>query len=208
MALPIGDVNLRFSCCTYLRYTGTSPSYCRKYDNIGVGLLAYCQNDYQGYGGAEVYQQQERRKLTAASSPWWHDDSTSMANEERPRVSSLLSVDLITKDVAYHTMRSDPLMLLTEESDPIKVDIINNATGVENEDRKHHITVFYDTGHEEKYSHQIEPSNVAVPPLDLFNETRVDELPSSISKPKSQVRILIDGSNGKVTKIELNTLHT
>ena len=216
MALPIGDVNLRFSCCTYLRYTGTTPSYCRKYDNIGEGgLLEYCRKDHQGYGGADLYQPQKQRRLTIASSlPWWHDDSNiSMVNEERPQISSLLSVDLIKRDVVYHRMQRDPtrVSLNNEDSAPIEVDVIKNATGldnkVENEEGKHQIKVFYDSGHKEEYNQKVESISVAVPPLDLFNETRLDELPSMISKPrKSKIQIFIDGSKGNVTQIELNRI--
>lgn len=54
MALPVGDVNLRFTCCTYLALTKSTPSYCSKYE-FGPGLLSYCQRDYQGYGGPSAY---------------------------------------------------------------------------------------------------------------------------------------------------------
>jgi len=49
-----GVVNLRYSCCTHLALTKIIPEYCEEYD-FYPGLVAYCQNDYQGYGGKSVY---------------------------------------------------------------------------------------------------------------------------------------------------------
>jgi hypothetical protein len=50
---PVGHVNLRFTCCTYLALTKQAPSYCDIYDTQPGKLLSYCQQDYQGYG--DVY---------------------------------------------------------------------------------------------------------------------------------------------------------
>ena len=47
---PVGDVNLRFTCCTYQALTKEMPDYCSKYEFSNGYLLSYCQNDYQGYG--------------------------------------------------------------------------------------------------------------------------------------------------------------
>jgi len=46
----VDHVNLRFTCCTYLVLTNELPSYCDQYRSIGVGLVSYCQKDYQRYG--------------------------------------------------------------------------------------------------------------------------------------------------------------
>ena len=46
---PVGEVNTRYTCCTYIALTGGYPSYCSRYE-FGKGLLNYCKNDYQGYG--------------------------------------------------------------------------------------------------------------------------------------------------------------
>ena len=51
----IGEVNLRYSCCTHIALTQNMPGYCAKYDFGQGGLLAYCQNNYQGYGGQLAY---------------------------------------------------------------------------------------------------------------------------------------------------------
>ena len=47
---PFGDVNLRFTCCTYLALTKGMPHYCKRFDEVGDGLVNYCKRDYQGYG--------------------------------------------------------------------------------------------------------------------------------------------------------------
>ena len=51
---PMGQVNLRYTCCTFLALTKGVPSYCQQYE-FGDGLLDYCQKDHQGFGGPDVY---------------------------------------------------------------------------------------------------------------------------------------------------------
>lgn len=46
---PFGEVNTRFTCCTFLALTGGTPTYCDRFE-FGSGLLDYCKKDYQGYG--------------------------------------------------------------------------------------------------------------------------------------------------------------
>mmetsp|Transcript_4828 Transcript_4828/g.6773 ORF Transcript_4828/g.6773 Transcript_4828/m.6773 type:complete len:548 (+) Transcript_4828:140-1783(+) len=46
---PFGEVNTRYTCCTFLALTGSYPSYCERYE-FGVGLVSYCSQDHQGYG--------------------------------------------------------------------------------------------------------------------------------------------------------------
>ncbi|GFH52814.1 hypothetical protein CTEN210_09290 [Chaetoceros tenuissimus] len=54
MHLPVGLVNLRYTCCTYKAFTKEFPAYCNQFEPVGNGLLNYCLNDYQGYG-TETY---------------------------------------------------------------------------------------------------------------------------------------------------------
>lgn len=44
-----GEVNTRYTCCTFLALTGSYPSYCERYE-FGAGLVSYCKQDHQGYG--------------------------------------------------------------------------------------------------------------------------------------------------------------
>lgn len=46
---PFGEVNTRYTCCTFLALTKGVPSYCDRFE-FGSGLVEYCKNDYQGYG--------------------------------------------------------------------------------------------------------------------------------------------------------------
>jgi len=62
---PVGDVNLRFTCCTFLALTKGVPPYCDKFE-FGDGLINYCKKDYQGYGGVAVYQRLYRTRQTDA----------------------------------------------------------------------------------------------------------------------------------------------
>lgn len=51
LTFPIGAVNARFACCTYLTYTKSIPAYCNKFEFSSGALLSYCRdNDYQFYG--------------------------------------------------------------------------------------------------------------------------------------------------------------
>lgn len=56
---PVGEMNLLYSCCTFLVLTNNFPTYCNKY---GDGLFDFCQNDYQGYGGPTVYSSKLHRR--------------------------------------------------------------------------------------------------------------------------------------------------
>jgi len=60
---PVGEVNLRFTCCTYLALTKGVPSYCDRFE-FGEGLVNYCKRDYQGYGGTASYQMLRATQLT------------------------------------------------------------------------------------------------------------------------------------------------
>jgi len=46
---PFGEVNTRYTCCTFLALTKGVPSYCDRFE-FGPGLVEYCKNDYQEYG--------------------------------------------------------------------------------------------------------------------------------------------------------------
>merc|ERR1712029_861125 len=46
---PFGEVNTRYTCCTYLALTGAYPDYCQRFE-FGEGLVSYCKKDHQGYG--------------------------------------------------------------------------------------------------------------------------------------------------------------
>ena len=54
LGAPMGHVNLRYTCCTFLALTKGTPAYCRMYD-FGDGLLNFCKKDHQNYGGPQVY---------------------------------------------------------------------------------------------------------------------------------------------------------
>ena len=56
MQYDIGHVNQRYMCCTYLALTKKIPEFCEFYDQHSKGgLLEYCQQDHQGYGGPQAY---------------------------------------------------------------------------------------------------------------------------------------------------------
>jgi len=64
---PVGDVNTRLTCCTFLAMTKKAPNYCKKY-NSGVfkpgHLLNYCKKDHQGYGRVYPAQGNIKGKIT------------------------------------------------------------------------------------------------------------------------------------------------
>jgi len=47
---PLGAVNTRFTCCTWLYHTGDLPYYCDIFDFWSSYLESYCENDYQDLG--------------------------------------------------------------------------------------------------------------------------------------------------------------
>ena len=70
---PMGDVNLRFTCCSYQALTKEMPAYCSKYEFTNGYLLSYCQKDYQGYG-SDSYNDSDmatsNRRSRSLSAPW------------------------------------------------------------------------------------------------------------------------------------------
>lgn len=63
---PIGDVNMRLSCCAYQALTKSVPPYCDPYDFSAGYLLDYCKtNDYQGFGDGSY----DPAPLDAAATP-------------------------------------------------------------------------------------------------------------------------------------------
>merc|ERR1712187_358602 len=52
-----GAANERITCCKYIYHTGTTPGYCTRFDNIGVGLRQYCNgNLWRGRYGNNLLQ--------------------------------------------------------------------------------------------------------------------------------------------------------
>jgi hypothetical protein len=56
LSSPIGNVNLRFTCCAFQALTKAMPAYCAEFDWANGNLLQYCKNDYQKFGGPGAYE--------------------------------------------------------------------------------------------------------------------------------------------------------
>ncbi len=108
---PMGHVNLRYTCCTYLALTKGTPAYCQKYD-FGKGLLEYCQKDHQHYGGSQMYVKEGGRT----------DDSATYTDKGKYSIAFSpvrLTLDIIENTFEYEssssTLAQGPTMVQRRE---------------------------------------------------------------------------------------------
>lgn len=205
MALPIGNVNLRFTCCTFLALTKSTPSYCTRFEQYGLGLLNYCQNDYQGYGGPSAYVHQKGRRLSDHA----YESKTRISTKGIVQSPIVLNVDLSSKQI-YHddgsSIQNDtafPLRQINGDFDTIGAAMKRGVEWI------YLIRLFFDTGVQKELIYKSGGNNIiAVPPMDLFNETIQDHHPSRVIKDnESSLRVVVDGVHGNITKFDIDQVH-
>lgn len=105
---PLGAVNTRFTCCTYLFLTGEFPAYCRIFEFSSRYLENYCQKDYQnmGFRFSKIHNQVgEERRITQNQSQSNSQTSKYVSIEDPMEVT--LHLDTINMDIdvtlTHHT---------------------------------------------------------------------------------------------------------
>ncbi len=191
--MPVGMVNLRFTCCTYLAYTKQTPSYCNKFE-FGQGLLQYCMNDYQGYGGSDIYKRRNLRSTNIKSSNAKHhevDDS---------HVSLSLDLDSKNFTISEHRISSPILFrkhhLLGEYNDLSEVEL-GGFQGA------HRVRVMFESEQEQVYIFS-DTMPVHVPPFDPYGNATVsedDDRSHIIFTMRKNLEIVVDGSKGRIKNI-------
>merc|ERR1712038_1820151 len=178
MALPVGHVNLRFTCCTYLAFTKTTPKYCDDYD-FGDGLLSYCQRDYQGYGGPNAYTYNRRRLMDETS-------TSNIKDHQFVKNPVILEINLSLRQIQY-VENTNKLGLYPNHQ--IQGDYEDLESAMEHgENAVHQVNILFESGETKEFFYKEKLSGIKVPPLDLFDETLRDQTPPKFSKSRTKVK--------------------
>jgi len=194
---PLGHVNTRFTCCTFLVLTGGTPSYCDQYD-FGPGLLKYCKNDYQRYGGLELYHESlrtiedddENGKFVVVAKP-----ATITVDLNNGSFDYLASSDMKEGDgislVRRRQHYGDFPDLYTVCQERLGYTIL-------------HITIEFDSGYQEELYFSATES-IEMPPENPPNENNGTSIVSQIQKNSTSIslspellEIVVDAGNGIV----------
>ncbi len=188
---PMGHVNLRYTCCTYLAITKGMPEYCKKYD-FGDGLIEYCQNDYQGYGGPDVYKEDGRTVENDSSKGKF----VVVTNPVR------IHLDLTDGTYEYadsETFDEGPQLVLRREfygDFHLIIHVCNSPLSQVLE-----VTVEFDTG-EVKKLYFNDKDDVDIPPE---SETSV-KVDNDAFIESVVLEIVVEASHGVVTDVQMETL--
>jgi len=192
---PVGDVNLRFTCCTFLALTNGFPSYCDKFE-FGEGLVSYCKRDFQNYGGAAAYQLLDPSHET----------------EELPQYGSsymivtqpiVLVINVVANTFSYenvvNSQDTGPAIYRRRQMLGDYPDILSAAHAGEKELLK--VTVLFDSGKKQEmlFGHF---KSIHVPPSSshFLIPLAIDDNPSHA------MEIVADGNKGQVDNVEFETL--
>ena len=203
MGLRFGHVNLRFTCCTYMAFTKTTPSYCDKYEFSDGYLRSYCQKDYQKHRDeAAMYERGRRRLIDESITDSAQSNGTQ--NYEYLDEPTLLTINVASKDFQHEKMNGHsnnpyPNHLKKNEYQNME---FTNVHG----DATHRIRIEFDSGEFKELFYRMKSSQIAVPPADLLDETFDDGFPSMVLESQSDLQIMIDGSRGSVTKVDIDTM--
>ncbi len=199
MALGVGDVNLRFTCCTFITMTYSTPSYCDEYEKVGEGgLVKYCQNDYQNYGGPEMYVRNGRRRRLSDQSDVLNAISTS-EDQQHVNNPTVIETNILSKEFKYvgeGVVDEENKRAGLYSSHQVHGDYQNLEQAREDGTNSlHQIRIWFESG-ETKYLYYKEKFlDLKVPPVNLFDETLQDDVPSSVSMLQSKLNIVVDGSS-------------
>jgi len=192
-----------------LAFTKTTPSYCDEYENVGDGLTQYCQNDYQNYGGPEIYVRDGGRRRLSDASNAFNATSTS---EKQHYVHNpmLIETNFLSKQFRYVDQGFDDE--ITKESGFYSGHQVHgdyqNLEQARGDGMKslHQIEIKFESGETKNLFYK--EKSVKVPPVNLFDETLQDDIPSSVSIPQSKLNIVVDRSSHitemNFHRIELN----
>lgn len=168
----------------------------RKYE-FGSGLLRYCQNDYQGYGGAHVYVRQKRRL----------GESSNRRSTPNVQNKVLLTLDIHSKQYGYETLEDYEEDTMMGYADFFHGDFDNLESAVTaGVDVIHHVKIYFDNGRSKDLYYREKKRFITVPPLDLFNETIRDKVPSVIELEKTELKIVVDEMNENIRNVETENI--
>jgi len=205
MFMPVGIVNLRFTCCTYQALTKSMPSYCEKFEPIGIGLLNYCRMDYQGYGRS-AYQSRKQRELGISS---MHEDDDLSPRQRHKSVDEpvVIKIDLESKDfniVSNSTGSSASTVFRFHHVHGDFQDLKDaKRPGVHN--AVHIIQVEFASGMTQEFLFG-DVESLVVPPPDPFVDISDDEIETVRYVERKEVQLIVEKSHGEITRMEMKTM--
>ncbi len=191
---PVGHVNLRYTCCSYLALTKGVPPYCEKYD-FGDGLLKYCQKDYQGYGGADIYisddEGEGRSTITETNENEFTGKKFTVATSP-----ILLTVNLEDDSFTLETLQEGPVLIQRRQ---FRGDYPNLHTVCDSLlKRIIEIKIEFDSG-ERKTLYFSESDTVEVPTPSSINET-------DITVEATTLDIIVEARSGLVVDLLVESI--
>lgn len=205
MYMPVGIVNLRFTCCTYQVLTKSMPAYCNQFEPIGFGVLDYCMNDYQGYG-RDAYQSRKERELGISS---MHEDNVSSPEQRHKIVDEpvVIKLDLESKDFKFVSNSTGSSASTVFRFHHVHGDFQDfkdaKQSGVHN--AVHIIQVEFASGMTQEFLFG-DVESLVVPPSDPFADISDDENEAIRYVERKEVQLIVEKSRGEITRMEMKTV--
>jgi len=165
---PVGEVNLRFSCCTFLALTGTAPDYCEKYDSgvFNAGhLLEYCKNDYQGYGAVYPTSDTNTQEDSSGKYVYLENAKQLLISKDFEYVgsSSRMDSNLHLRSEIFGDIPHEKLSFFAENGDAVKIMIVFSSGERLVQFRKKHVLAHVPFSELESDSSESDPKDVKLP---------------------------------------------
>ena len=207
MFMPVGSVNLRFTCCTYLALTKEVPAYCDEFEQFGNGLRSYCMKDYQNYGMGSY--NRGLRNLRSAEDGTEVSSNEQVSRHKTVSIPTILDIDLKSKQFRIISTNTTSTMFRHHHLHGEYKDIeAAKAAGL---DSAHAIEIFFESGDTKRLVFGPHIIITAPPPNPLENnETIAVEghgHESSVRNDREHVQVVLDKSLGGVTHVEIRKMH-
>jgi len=191
ITLPVGHVNWRFTCCTFLALTKTTPDYCEEY-NSGVfeagDLLEYCsKNDYQ-WNGKENYPNYTisdtiTQEGTSGKYVYLENAKQLLISKDFEYVgsSSRMNSNLHLRSEIFGDIPHEKLSFFAENGDAVKITIVFSSGERLVQFRKKHYLVHG--------------------PLSEFESDSSESDPLDVKLPIPYLYVVVDGNKGDVIDV-------
>jgi len=168
LSYPVGEINLRFSCCTFLALTGNAPDYCEKYDSgvFNAGhLLEYCKNDYQGYGAVYPTSDTNTQESTSGKYVYLENAKQLIISKDFEYIgsSSRMDSNLHLRSEMFGDFPHEKLSFFAENGNAVKITIVFSSGERLVQFRKKHVLVHVPFSELESASSESDPLDVKLP---------------------------------------------
>jgi hypothetical protein len=191
---PVGAVNERYTCCTFLALTGAMPSYCNVFDFTRDYLVNYCRTkNFQNYDIPDSGDVRVRRMNSKKKSSHRHD----YVFVKNPQLITII----LGKGAENNTFIGDENLYIDEGREggmyPIRWVDGDFATieDARNMGLRHIWRVIVETSNGRKYlRYHSDKTEVHVPPAPGKNETSTGETRANVKVELLELVLERDGS--------------